>query len=273
VGKPATVSVEAVADPFDVSGQIVGERGNIPPTRFVIPGLKNEENRRTLYGQNYQAMSGGITRVVKTVTKDDVDSAKKKAAAEAVDAARRELKNYLTAQNIERKTNLKLLTHDSLIKISEPQITIEQNLIGATRDSFSVTAAVTVRGFAYNPDELGKILERELNLRKSPDKRIVQVDQESITYKVIEFNESTGRVKITATIRGVEQYEVRPEKESGARLIKKIKDHIVGKSLNEASLFVQNLPEIDHVEIKSWPFWAPNIPSVPDNIKIVIQEG
>ena len=165
------------------------------------------------------------------------------------------------------------MTHDSLIKISEPQITIEQNLIGATRDSFSVTAAVTVRGFAYNPDELGKILERELNLRKSPDKRIVQVDQESITYKVIEFNESTGRVKITATIRGVEQYEVRPEKESGARLIKKIKDHIVGKSLNQASLFVQNLPEIDHVEIKSWPFWAPNIPSVPDNIKIVIQEG
>ena len=51
----------------------------------------------------------------------------------------------------------------------------------------------------------------------------------------------------------------------------KIKEHIAGKDIDEATFYMQNLPEIDRVEIKSWPFWAPTLPTVPDNIEFTIQ--
>ncbi|MEK7529056.1 MAG: hypothetical protein AAB592_04785 [Patescibacteria group bacterium] len=267
---PGKVEVNAVADPFDVNGMIVGERGNIGPTRFFIPGLQNEENRKTLYGQNYQPVTGGTTEVTKTVRAEDLEAARKQAELEIIDQAKIDLRAFLERQNQERNTGLILIPDSRAVTVGTPRITIPTNLESAPQESFEVLAEVTIIGVAYNPDELVKILERELRMRQSPDKRIVGVEATSVTYKIVEINEDTGRIKVTGTIRGIEEFEIRPEKESGTRLIKKIKDHIVGKSINEATLFIQNLAEIDHVEIKSWPFWAPNIPAIPDHIKVVI---
>ena len=54
-------------------------------------------------------------------------------------------------------------------------------------------------------------------------------------------------------------------------MIKKITESIVGKDIQEARDFIQNLPEIERVEINTWPAWAPTLPSVPDNIKVEIK--
>ena len=52
--------------------------------------------------------------------------------------------------------------------------------------------------------------------------------------------------------------------------MKKIKDHVVGHQITEARDYIQNLPEINKVNIDSWPAWAPTMPNVPDNIKIEV---
>ncbi len=59
--------------------------------------------------------------------------------------------------------------------------------------------------------------------------------------------------------------------ENGQRLIEKIKEHIVGKDIEQAKNYIQNLPEINKVEIDSWPAWAPTIPNLPDNIEFEIR--
>ena len=118
------------------------------------------------------------------------------------------------------------------------------------------------------------MLKTDLKLKKNPEKRLVHIDEESLTYRVIEVDQNSKKVKITSTIKGIEEFEINPDKENGDRLMKKIKDHVVGHDIQEARDFVQNLPEIDKVSIDSWPAWAPTMPNVPDNIKIeVVQEN
>jgi hypothetical protein len=128
-------------------------------------------------------------------------------------------------------------------------------------------------GIAYNQDELISILTAELKLKKNPEKRLVYVDQESMTFRIVENDKANKKIKITATIKGIEEYEISPEKENGDRLIKKIKEHVVGKSVEEARSYIQNMPEIDKVSIESWPAWAPTLPGIPDNIKMEIKRA
>ena len=94
----------------------------------------------------------------------------------------------------------------------------------------------------------------------------------SIRLVAIEEGDDPTRQKITATIKGIEQYEISPDRENGRRLIENITDHIVGKSIEEAKIYIQQLPAINKVDISSWPAWSPNLPSVPDNIKIEIMQ-
>ena len=92
-----------------------------------------------------------------------------------------------------------------------------------------------------------------------------------MTIKVVTQDKSAQKITITATIQGIEEFEISPKKENGERLIKKITSSIVGKNVSEARDFIQSLPEIERVEIKTWPAWTPTLPSVPDNISVEIK--
>lgn len=267
---PGTLDVTVKADDFDVNGQAIGERGNIGPTKFFLPGLKNSENRKNLYAESKTAMTGGLTIVSKMVTEQDISAAKERAKREIQLIAEEALKNYLFDQNRDRQTSLVLLPDARTIDVSEPIIEVPPNLEGKAIEQFEVMAEVEVSGTAFVKKELLQILKAEMELRKSPGKTIVSISEDSLSYKIFEINKDAGKIKLTATIRGREQYNIDPANEEGAKLLKRIKDHILGKDKNEAITFIQNLPEIDRVTVKSWPFWAPTLPTVPDNIEFEI---
>lgn len=272
-GTPGTLDVTIVADPYDTNGQIIGERGNIAPTKFFLPGLKNLENQKKLYGVSHQPFTGGFTKVIKSISEDDLASATDRAKKEITIFARDELKRYLDSQNLERGTTLTFLEDSRTIFLSEPKITIPENQLGQEREIFEVMAEVEISGIAVNQKELLNLLRAEMNLRKSPDRNIVRIDNASFTYKIFDIEENASTIKLTATLRGIEQYDLDPHSEIGLQFLKKITDHVVGKDLDEATFYIQNLPEIERVEIKSWPFWAPTIPTVPDNIQFEIRSG
>ncbi len=108
--------------------------------------------------------------------------------------------------------------------------------------------------------------------KRNPEKKVVRIVEDSLTYRVIAFDQVAKKVKITASIQGLEEYEIDPEKENGRRFFSKVKEHVVGKSVVEARDYIQSLPEVEKVKISSWPAWAPTMPGVPDNIKIEIEQ-
>lgn len=267
-----TLDVYVVADEFDAYGDVTGDRGNIPAeTHFILPGLRSS-SQQVLYGENTADMTGGDTLVTKYVTEEDLDAAYLRVESELYDIAQSTLQDEVSRLNTEQGGNLVLLTGDFAFDTSDPSISLP-DVVDDEIESFEVSGSMVVSVVAYNHGELVNILRNELKLRKSPEKQLKSIDEDSIYYEIFELDDSAKKIKITASIKGIEEYVLDPEEESGARLVKKIKDHIAGKPVKEATEYIQNLSEVNTVEIKSWPVWAPTIPSVPENIKIKVVEN
>jgi hypothetical protein len=270
--KPGSTDITVVADPLDAYGQVIGERGNIKATKFFLPGL-SPENQKKLTGESKADFSGGKTDVIKLISKEDLDAARKKMIDDLKASAQPELQTMVKERNESQKTNLVLLTGTDAIQVSEPQVIIPSGLEGQKLESFEVKGQVVATGTAYSKDELLEILKTELKLKKNPEKRLTYIDEDSFTYRITENDKPGKKIKITSTIKGIEEYEISPDKENGERLIRKIKEHIVSKKIDEAEGYIQNLPEIDKVHIESWPAWAPTLPGLPDNIKVEVKKA
>lgn len=269
---PGTIDIAVEADQVDALGQVVGDRGNVGAAKFFLPGL-SAENQKKLYAESKAAMTGGKTIVSKHITKDDIEAAKQKLMTDLKNSAQAELQSAVAKKNESEKTNLVLLVGDKAFQTTEPKITVPANLENQKLESFEIQGELVATGIAYNRDELTNMLKTELKLKTNPEKRLVHIDEESLTYRIFEIDQSAKKVKLTATIKGVEEFQIDPEKENGERLVKKIKDHVVGHEIKEARDYVQNLPEINKATIDSWPAWAPTMPNVPDNIKIEVVHG
>lgn len=271
---PGTLEVFVVADELDANGLIIGERGNIEPTSFFLPGL-SEENQKNLYAESHSDFTGGETITHKMISREDLEGARGKMETELLNSTEEELKKEVLRINRERNIDLTLLTGPGAFEVGKPVVHVPENLEGQMVDQFEISGELYIKGRAYNHNELVNLLRAKLKLSKSPEKKLIKIDADSVSYRLIPIplGENPTRQTITATIKGVEQYEISPDKENGKRLIENIKTHIVGMSVKEAETFIQQLPAINKVEISSWPAWSPNLPSVPDNIKIEIVEG
>lgn len=270
---PGVLDVSVIADELDANGQVIGERGNISSSRFFLPGLKNEENRKKLYGESKNAMTGGLTKTIVTARTEDFAAAKEKIKQLIAAGATDDLKLYLDQENLGKKRNLSLLPDKNVIRISEPEISVPENLIGKEIGQFEVTAVYSVFGIAFDKQELKTALKERIISRVDPDKKIVAIDDNDISYRFLDSDESAGRVRLTASMRAIQVYDLDPEKENGHRFIKKITDHIAGVRVKEAERYLQQqTDEIARVKITTWPIWAPTIPQIADNIKFVIKE-
>jgi hypothetical protein len=264
---PSTLVVYVVADPLDANGVAVGERGNIGPSKFFLPGLR-EDSRDVLYGESYSEMTGGTTVSRVQVTEDDLIAAQAKLETELKEQALANLRKEVLAQSNSQGINLKLLEHSDALEYGPALINLPYELVGVEQQSFEVTGSMTISGVAYSSDELFTILKAEIVSAKTPGKRLVSVDPDSVTLVVLEANTAANSYKITAQVQGIEEYEIDPELEGGSKLAEKIIEHVAGKSLEEAEAYIENLPEVNSVEISVWPWWAPRIPTLPENIKI-----
>lgn len=263
-----------MADISDAYGGIVGDRGNLAPSKFYLPGLK-DDSRSKIYAVSTAPMTGGVTDFISFIAKEDVEAAKAKMADELNKTAIEELRKAVAAKTklVEDSTSYVLLEGDKAVKTGEVSVTIPPDLENQELKQFDVTGQVHVSGVYYEKQAMLTILKDELMLKKSPEKDLLRINEDSTSYRIFEWDDQRGKIKLTANIKGIEQYAIDPEKENGQRLLKKVRDHIAGKAIEEAKVYIQNLPEINKVEVDSWPAWAPTIPKLPDNIKFEIRDA
>ncbi len=270
---PGTVEVFVIADQLDAYGSIVGERGNIEPSRFFLPGLR-ESSKSVVFAENKEPMKGGVTDFVTFISGEDIEGARKKLDDKLRKDAIDELKKSVADKNrLAGGVKYKLLDGDKAIKIGEVKIDIEPSLLNREVSEFKISGSVDVSGIYYDYEAMLAILTSELTLRKSPQKELVRINEDSINYRIFEWDEGGGRIKLTANIRAIEQFSIDPSKDSGANLTQRIQERIAGQDIEQAKLYIQNLVEVSNVEIESWPYWAPTIPNMSDNIKFVIRSA
>lgn len=266
-----TVKAVIIADEVDAYDRVIGERGNIAPSSFILPGLR-ESSQKVLYARSDEPTTGGSTVVTLKITQEDLEAADLLMREKLENSAVSALEKAIAEQNQTNGTDLELLTGYGAIELGEPTVNVPSQLVEAIQDQFQVAGSMRVSGIAYDHSDLVDILKQELDHRKSPDKSLIKIDENSITHEIIALNQTPGQVKITANIKGIEAYLLDPSDENGSKLVKKIKEHVAGKSIKEAEDYIQNLPEVNKVKISSWPVWAPTIPTVFENIEIRMDE-
>ena len=267
---PGTIELGVVADEADINNVPIGDKGNIAAnTKMFIPGLTSV-NREEIFAEAVEGFAGGVTSKDKIVTDRDIEGSKEFVKKELLRDLPELLKAYVDKKNAENNLGLTLLNDSRAINIGEVEVILDESIKGQKMNNFTVTARVEAQGISFDREEFLKLLRDHIELRKSPDKTLTKVDDEGVTYRVIKNDEENSLIDITDTIKGVEEYELSYDKQSGVRLIKKIREHVAGMQITEAKKYIENLPEIESVEIKAWPFWAPTIPSVADNIKIIV---
>ncbi len=271
---PGTVDAFVIADQNDAHGIIVGDKGNIGITRFFLPGLK-EDSRSKLYAENKEFFTGGITDYITYVSAEDIAAAKTLLKNELVKNAIDVLKEEVNTKSLalEESGLFTLLEGENAVKLGESIINVDVNLEGQEISEFTISGNLEVSGIYYPHDAMLDILVEELTSKKSPYRELVTVNENSTSYRIFEWDETRGKVKLTANIKGIEQFDIDAKKENGAKLLESIKVHIVGKGIEEAKLYIQNLSEVNKVEIDSWPAWSPTIPSIPDNIEFEIRDA
>lgn len=269
---PGKVEAFVVADIVDASGGIVGERGNIGPSKFFLPGLR-DDSRSKIYAESSEPMKGGVTDFITYVTKEDIDAARQRIKDELLKAATDDLKVAVKEKGtlIGDETAFVLLEGENAVKVAETHVFEPNVAVGAEIKEFTISGEVAVSGVYYDHFGMLEILKQELLLKKSPQKELLRINEESTSYRIFDWNTGTGKIKITANIKGIEQFSIDPEKENGVRLLEKIRDHIAGKDIEEAKNYIQNLPEINKVEIESWPAWSPTVPSLATNIDFEVR--
>ncbi|MCK9185917.1 hypothetical protein M0P48_00570 [Candidatus Gracilibacteria bacterium] len=272
---PGKIEAFVTADPTDAYGSIVGAKGNIGPTRFFLPALR-DDSKSKIYAENTAPMTGGVTDYLSFVSDKDLDAAKSRAKDEVLKDAVQQLKIA-----IQEKAKLAggdtskytLLEGDSAIEIGEVKISAPTDIINKDMNEFNVTASVSIKGLYYDSNEMMNILVQELEMKKSPQKKLLRINEDSSTYRIFERDTASGKVKLTANIKGIEEFSIDPTTDNGSKFLEKIRQHIVGKNIEEAKNYIQNLTEINKVEIESWPAWAPTIPGLAENIDFEVRDA
>jgi len=265
------VAVEA--DPMDLYDNPTGDRGNIGPSKFIIPAL-SQYNQKLIWGESSEPMTGGVTSFQKIVQKEDIEAAKKQIEDNLILMAKDDLHNYIEEMNKLNHTNLVLLDDRRYLKTDLQDLRISEDLEGSYKDQFEVFAKIKAEGVAYDFDQLFALLKKELKTRTHPDMRIrdESINPDTMSYEVVNEDTDLGQIKITATIKGIEEYVIDPSMEAGFRFSEKLKEKVLGLNAKEAEDYINNMSEVDAVKIKLWPIWLSSMPRIPENIDIELMQ-
>lgn len=269
---PSTATVEVYAAEADINGLPIGSKGNIKDGTELYVLNFDETRRKTFYALANGNFEGGITSDERIVTEADIEAAKAMAAKELTEEITNLLADIVREQNRENGTNLTFLEDREAINLGEAEVFIGEDIVGRKVDVFQATARIQASGVAFDRDEFLEILRDKITLRQSPDKTLTEIDEEGVTYNVVSVDFENGITEVDAQISGVEKFNLSLDKQAGMNLHKKIQEHIVGLTVDEATSYVENLPQVESATIKTWPFWAPTVPASPKNIKIQIVE-
>lgn len=270
--EPGIAHVTIEADEFDIYKEVIGQRGNIAPSKLTIPGL-SQYNQKLIWGEIEEPTQGGITKWSKLVKQEDIDAAIRKAESDLLKTAKEDITDYVQKQNEINKVSLVLLDDPKYITKEVLEIRVPEKIIGTKLDVIDIYTKIKVTAISYDETKFKQILRGVLMSKAHPDMQIREINYDNVGYDIIDENKILKIIKISATINGREEYTFDSNTESGLRMINKIKTAVVGMSKADAENYITNLKEVSESNISTWPFFTTSMPGLPENIEVKLMEN
>lgn len=269
--EPGTAFVEIQADEYDSYKQIIGDRGNLPPSKFSIPGL-SAYNQKLIWGETEKPTQGGVTKWSKIVQKEDIEAARQKVENDILESAKVDIENYLKSQNEINNSSLLILKDPKYIKKEIVEIRVPEEAIGQKMESIEVYSKIKVTALAYDESKFKQILRSSIMSKVHPDMQLREINYDNVGYDIVSEDQVLKIIKVSATVSGREEYTIDTTTESGLKFVNKIREAVVGMSKDDAENYLTNLKEISQAEISTWPFFSTRLPGLPENIEVKLKE-
>ena len=261
-----------LADVYDLQGNIVGQRGNIPEgVLLTIPGLKF--NRDKIYAKTTQAFIGGINPKIHVLTEKELAGFKDTLGEKLKNKALENLKEHIKKANTENGENYAILpiNENIVYKIGDIQ-TGSGMKIGDKLEEVALSGKVNISTYTYDKNAVLFYLKTILNesLLFGTEKLIgVNDDSLRVTNVVSKTADGSFSLKATTELDAAISYNF---EDASNNLTKKLKNLIVNTSTKEATSILLNDNNIASVKISFSPFWLTRVSSNPDNIEFLIQK-
>ncbi len=241
--KPGTASV-------GVTAKNIGSEYNLPSgTKFSIDGVSSS----TLAGKNDSAFSGGSKKSVTVVAKKDTDTLTQDLTKQLEGKAKEALKDKAGGgQQI-----LPIFIGTTLSKKSF------DNDVGDEANKVTLKGTITFTTLSYNTEDLGKIAQAAIQGKYDKDLAL----------------SNKGIVTELQDIKPGKNGDATASLVMDAGLLPKIDEEsvvksITGKSFDDATTYLQTLPQVSGAEIQlspSIPLLPKLLPRFTKNIKVVLQ--
>lgn len=264
-------TMRAKADPIDAFDQMVGERGNVPAgVVWEVPGL-DAADRALVKAVNTTAGTGGTTKYRTVLTVEDLDTAKKRLEQELLATAKRmvdEEIEILNAEYPERGTQL--LRYGELTKLSFTGFVVPTQFLGQEVSSVPVEGSIVYIAHAYDALSILTLLKQELESHVREGKRLLTdgITDQNLVAHVIDYEDDLSWIKLTVDLSATEEYVLDPLTKDGAIFAKRVRDSVVGLTIDEALRIIRNMPEVETADISMWPPWNRRLPQIPAHISI-----
>ena len=238
-----------------------GEDYNINPSTFSIPGFKGTPKYTYFYGKSFSSMTGGFKEEVSQVTEEDI----KKAEAALSSKLKKESRDFLTKA---LPKDYVLLDEAIFQDITENSSSVKA---GAEAKSFNLRLKVKSRGVGFKKLDMDRFVQEFIASNVSENEEFQKGSLE-VNYSLKSSSlgkqdnmtdaskpEKTGNIILTVKIKAKVYHKI--------NLIE-FKKALSGKSLREAKTFLENLPYIAKVKIKSWLFFEKKIPDDINKIEL-----
>lgn len=229
-----------------------GEKYNIEPSTFSVPGLAGTPQYTLLYGKSFEPMKGGFKKEVRVLTQEDLKIAEELLKEKAVKETEEALKAKIPPEFIvlEKAAKTEILETFSLAKT------------GDELEKFTFQVKARAKIISFKKEELENFSKEFIISQIPTDKKLNQKNLK-INYLPKIIDHEKGKIILSLNLEvkvyfGIDEMF--------------LKQGLAGKSLAESQLLLQNQPEIKIVKIRFFPFWLKKVPENLEKIKIIVND-
>ena len=228
-----------------------GDKYNIEPTSFTIPGFKGTAKYTGFYGESAEPMAGGIIGKVKVVSEEDFQGAKDILTIELQKNAKDELRNKIP-------TGLEVLDDIILEEVLEVSSSVK---VGAPAEKFTLKVKVLAKVLGFNKDDAISLINDNFQTKLSEDKMLMP-ETIDFSQSVIDINMEEGMAKLLYDVKEKVIWKVDTNK---------IREDLAGMNEVAVRQYIISRTEIENVKISFSPFWIKKVPSKENKIKISVE--
>jgi len=241
---PANGQIDAV-----VAADLEGPAGDIGPTNFTIPGLR-EETQKVIYAKSDAAMRGGV-RTIGVLSESDIATAEEKMLASLKQQGASQLQELYSDRT-------------GLFDVVQHTVEYDETLLGEEIDSFELTGRATIVGVFYDAQAMQDYARGQLEQHVINNDEILESAEEEPVVVIDNVDLQANKATLSVTHSGV--VNIDPNSESLQKII------FYGKTDDEVRRYVMSLDHVQSVEMDFKPLWNSTVPHVASHVNITVRQ-